>query len=292
MKLFGRITGALVLCLGMMLVTASSAFAATIRYDIPPSPAYTVDNKQGIAKVTFNGCVTQAAAQTLAFTTVIEGGTAGTAEYKVLQRESDEGELPAATFDPPSITVVGTGTQTFDTTLTFTLNQVSPSGTVFRFKLDPEEAIGLGEGPGVMVKIECVVPKAIVAPAGPPVAGTTPVPMVPLVRPAAAMAQGPAPCIALRRVTLRAARRSTIHIVVRTAAGVRVNRAFVRIVGAGVRRSGFTNFQGVATFAVRPPRAGTLVIQSNVCIGADLKAVLGAAAGASGAGAGSPSFTG
>lgn len=276
----------------VLLATSGSAFAGTIRYDIAPSPAYTVDNDSGIAKITYRGCVTQSAVQTVKFTTVIEGGTPGTAEYKVLQDPSDEGELPAGTFNPPSVTVTGTGEQTFNTTLSFTLKEISPSGTVFRFKLSPETAIGLGEGPGVMVIIECVQPKTLVAPAGPPVAGTSEVPTVPVPTAVAGVAAGPSPCVSVHRVTLRVNRTSRLNIVVRTAAGVRVNRAFVRITGPGILMSRFTNAHGLVRFNVRPRRRGVIIVQSNVCIGADRTPVLGAFAGATGAGTGRPAFTG
>lgn len=279
-------------CIVVLFSMAGTAFAGTIRYDISPSPAYTVDNASGITKIAYVGCVTQGVTQTISFTTVIDGGTPGTAEYKVLQDPSDEGALPAGTFNPSGVTVTGTGMQTFDTILSFTLDAISPSGTVFRFKLSPETSIGLGEGPGVMVSIDCVQPAAYVAPAGPPIAGPTVVPTVPVPTAVAGVAAGPSRCVSMHRVTLRMNRSSRVNIVVRTTAGVRVNRAFVRITGPGVRMSRFTNAQGLATFNVRPTRRGYLVVQSNVCIGADRAVVLGVAAAATGAGAGSPTFTG
>lgn len=273
----------------LLAVVASTASAATIRYDIPETAVYTVDNTEGIAKVTFNGCVTQGLQQTISFTTVLEGTSPGNATYKVLQDASDEGELPAATFNPATVAVTGESPQSIQTTLSFTLNEVSASGTVFRFKLDAEPGVGLGEGPGVMVDINCVQPAAFLAPSGvPPTAAKKPVPVVPVPTAVAGLKAGPARCIALRRVTLRAGQRSRVTVIVSTAQG-RVNHAYVRIKGLGIRKSGFTNGRGLVAFSIKPTRAGTLVIQSNVCIGADRKAVLGAAApksGVAGAGAG------
>ena len=40
----------------MFFVAAPSAFAGTVRYTIPSSPAYTIqDNGNGLVKVTYNG---------------------------------------------------------------------------------------------------------------------------------------------------------------------------------------------------------------------------------------------
>lgn len=277
--------------MALLGATAPGAFAGTIRYTGDSTAQYTVDNEHGITKISFIGCVTQGKATTIAFNTVIEGSNSGTATYKVLQDQGDEGELPAVTFDPATVTITGSGEQTIATRLTFTLSQISPSGTVFRYKLEPEQGTGLGEGPGVMVDIDCVQPAAFVAPAGPPIVAGKPVATVPVPTAVAGVRQGPARCIQLRRVTLRVGVRSRVVVIV-TKNDMRVNRAYVRLIGPGLRRSAFTNGRGLAVFSIKPQRKGTLIIQSNVCVGADQKAVLGAAAPRATAGLGAAGFTG
>ena len=292
MKRAARLCSIPLLCIAAVLATCGSAFAGSIMYDIAASPLYTVDNAQGIVKITYTGCVTQSQLQTVNFTTIIEGATAGSADYKVLQTATDHGELPTATFTPATVTVIGPAKQSVATKLTFTLSTVSTSGTVFRFKLGPESGIGLGEGPGVAVIINCVQPDALQSPAGPPVAGGKVVPTVPVPTATAGVAAGPSSCVSIRRVTLRAHKRSRVVVVVRDAAGALVQRAYVRITGPGIRKAAFTNAQGLAVFTVRPTRRGYLIIQSNVCAGADRTAVLGAFTAPIIVAGGGASFTG
>jgi hypothetical protein len=135
-----------------LLALSSPAAAGTLRYDIPSSPAYTVDNQQGIAKVTFNTCATAGQAQTLSFSVVTEvtGGNSGTATFKIMQADG-----PLA-FNPSQV-VLAPGTQRTDVVATITAPTATQHGAAFRFKFAPPPGVGIGEGPGVMVRIACVL---------------------------------------------------------------------------------------------------------------------------------------
>jgi hypothetical protein len=90
-------------------------------------------------------------------------------------------------------------------------------------------------------------------------------------------------CVAVRRVRLTIRRRSTVSVTVRTS-GTAVRNALVRLSGAGVNTTKRTGARGRVTFSVRPSRRGTLLVETNVCGGADRLAVASAAA--------APRFTG
>ena len=250
-----------------VLVLAPAAMAGTIRYTIAPSPAYTIqDNGQGIVKVTYNGCVTANERQELRFQVVTNVSQDANATFNVLR---EEGENPTATFNPASVALRRGPDQTFDVILAFTLTEENNNATTFRFKLDPESGEGLGQGAGVMVTIPCVIPARAASGQNFP-ATTSP------------QASRSAPCVATRPVVLRVgARRALVARV--TTSGQRIAGAFVRVTGPGFTRTLRTNSQGEATFRIRPTRRGTVFVQSNVCIGADRVAVLGAFA---------PRFTG
>jgi hypothetical protein len=58
--------------------------------------------------------------------------------------------------------------------------------------------------------------------------------------------------------------------------GTRAEGALVRISGPGFVKRTTTNSGGSAIIRVRPKRSGTLVVQSDRCLGADRVRVLGA----------------
>ncbi len=249
-------SGAFIAVLLGVLVFAPTALAGTVRYTIQESPSYSIqDNGNGIVKVTYNGCVTAGARQTLAFEMVTNVSGDSNATFTVLK---EEGNAPVASFDPASVFLTKGAQQTFDIALSFTLEDANNGITTFRIKLDPESGEGLGQGAGIMVKIPCVIPASATFPAP--------------------QSQGAAPCVTVqqvRQVRLRAGERSTIRVRVR-ANGQNIGGSVVRLRGAGVSERGRTGSDGIARFRVRPRRAGTIFVQSNTCSGADRLRVRGA----------------
>jgi hypothetical protein len=95
-----------------------------------------------------------------------------------------------------------------------------------------------------------------------------------LASPNSRQARRDAPCIAVpAQLRVRARERTTVRVRV-SEEGERIETALVRIIGPGIRRRKVTNQNGVAIFRVRARRSGTLVIQSDRCIGADRVSVL------------------
>lgn len=249
------------------LVFAQTAMAGTIRYTVEASPLYTIqDNGNGIVKVNYNGCVTAGERQTLRFQIVTNVSGDSNATFNVLR---EEGAAPTATFDPASVFLRKGADQTFNVALGFTIAEENNDTTTFRIKLDPESGEGLGEGAGIMVNIPCVLPARSGSQASFPSTSSP-------------QSRRGAPCVATRAVRLRAGSRRTIVVRV-TTSGQRIARALVRVTGPGINRTLRTDSRGEATFRVRPTRRGTVFVQSEVCIGADRLAVLGAVA---------PRFTG
>lgn len=244
-----------------LMAFAPSASAGTIRYTAQASPAYTIqDNGNGIVKVTYNGCVTAGVRQTLNFAIATNVSNDSNATFSILR---EEGQSPTATFTPSSVFLRRGPEQTFDVSLSFTLPSENNGVSTFRIKLDPESGEGLGQGAGIMVSIPCVVAAAAIPPAS--------------------SAEGEAPCI--RVISRRGTHAGTVNAIrVRVTSGAnRVGGATVRIRGAGSSASGRTDGAGEALIRIRPRRAGTLFIQTNVCAGADRLGVRAAV---------SPSFTG
>ena len=234
---------------------AATASAGTIRYQIQPSDQYTVrDNDSGIAKIEWVGCLAAGTRGTIRFNTVVNSSQGGNANWRIIQ---ESGPIVNATFNPNPVTLQR-GDQTIPTTLTFDVSAESGSAVDFRAKLDAESGEGLGEGPGLMVRVPCVV----AAQQSPP--------------PNSAGARQAAPCIPVpSRLRLRAGERRRVRVVVRSD-GRTIQGALVRLTGPGFRVSKRTGAGGVAVFFVRPRRAGTLVIQANVCEGSKRFRVLGA----------------
>lgn len=245
-----------------LMAFAPSASAGTIRYDVRESARYDVqDNGRGIVKVTYRGCVVADVRQTLEFRIRTRVSEDSNATFNVLR---EEGENPNATFDPASVFLEEGEEQTFDVKLSFTVSEENNDKTTFRIKLDPESGEGLGEGAGVMVTIPCVIAASTIPP------------------PSSPTAREDAPCITVRRVRLRVGQRKTVVVTVRRN-GEAVQGARVRLRGAGLAVSKRSGASGRARFRVRPTRRGTVVIQTNVCAGADRLRVFSAVA---------PRFTG
>lgn len=300
------------------LAIAPQAMAGTVRYDVAPSPEYTLqDNGNGIVKLTYDGCLTAGERQTLSFDMTTTVGNDASATFSVLKAE---GQDPTTEFVPNPIDLVRGPAQSFDITLAFTLPSANNGITTFRIKLDPASGEGLGQGAGIMVRVPCVLAPApapgvlatrpapgttttqpapgTTAPGAPP-AETIAVPtegVIPAV--GSSLAAAAARCIATpQRLRLRAGRATLVRVRVVTN-GQRISGALVRFtLPGGSRVTKRTDADGVAQLLATPSRAGRLVIQSDVCFGADRISVLAAGvAGAQGPGRAPvvrrPSFTG
>lgn len=274
------------------LALAGPAYAGTVRYTIPESPSYTVvDNGNGIVKVTYNTCVTAGVQQIFDFLVVTNVSQDAGAVFSTL---GEEGDAPTSRFDvngdevyddPPRVQLRQGPDQTSDVRLAYSLPNQTNGVTAFRIKLDPDSGEGLGQGAGIMIRIPCV----LAAPSSGggsqpsvPTAGTFPAATAP-------QSRRDARCLAVtRRVRARAGERS--RIVVRVSANeTSIRGSLVRITGPGFVQRRRTGTDGIVSFTVRPRRAGEIVIQSDVCFGADRVAVLGAR---SAQGRTAPRFTG
>jgi hypothetical protein len=273
-----RTAAALALAVLATLAAAPQAMAARITYGVTPSPSFTIkDNGKGIVKLTYNGCVTAGARQTLSFVMTTEVDRSATAELKVLK---EEGQDPATTITPNPVNLVAGPAQSIPVTLAFTLPSANNGVTTFRFKLDPANGTGLGEGPGIMVRIPCVLapaPSPMVlgtAPAPAPAPATAPAVAVPtraaFPTTGSALAAAPARCVSVpRNLRVRARRTTRLRIHVH-ANGQNIRHALVRVtLPGGKRYFRRTNADGIARLFVRPSRSGTLVIQADTCFGAE-----------------------
>ncbi len=250
----GAVGGALM----ALLVFAPAALADSVVYNVPASPAYTVrDSGQGIVKVTYNGCVTAGAVQTFGFQALseLQGGNkkAGIATWQVLRAE---GENPQFSFSPATLFLAPGPAQVHNVTLSYTLTEENNNLTSFRIKLEPAPGQGLGQSAGILVSIPCVAPATSIPSIGSLGTGS----------------RGDAPCIRIRRMTLRVGRWSRVVANVERN-GQPVIGALVRATGPGIREEKLTNGRGKAVFKFTPRRRGTLVVQSNVCSGADRLAI-------------------
>lgn len=249
---------ALAVAMTVSLAIAAPASAGTIRYEIEPSDQYTItDNDTGIAKVEWNGCLVVGRSALIRFTVHVNATQGGQATWRVIKEDAP---IVDGTFNPNPVALEQGRDQSIPTTLTFSVSAESGSAVDFRAKLEPESGEGLGEGPGLMVRVPCVV------------AETPPPPS------SSAAAQGPAPCIPVpSRLRLRANERRLLRVVVRRDDRT-IEGALVRVTGPGFRAQKRTGAGGRVEFRVRPRRKGTLVIQTSVCEGSKRFAVLGARA--------------
>ena len=238
------------------LLMAGPAWAGTIRYDIQPSDQYTVtDNDTGIAKVEWNGCLVVGQNGTINSNVVVNSTQGGRASWRIIK---DDEPIVNGTFTPNPVTLDQGRDQSIPTTLSFNVSAASGSAVDFRAKLDPDSGEGLGEGPGIMVRVPCVVESQPTPPAN------------------SQAARGAAPCIpAPTRVRLRAKQRGQVRVQVKQE-GRSIQGALVTLTGPGFRKRLHTGGAGLAIFKVTPPRKGQLVIQADVCEGSKRFAVLGA----------------
>ncbi|WP_026912651.1 hypothetical protein [Patulibacter minatonensis] len=278
-------------CVG--LATASSASADAIRYSVAPNPSlYTVkDNGNGLIKVSYLGCVTASQAQTLQFTFGSDVSKPAHATFKLLQLK---GTSPTPVFSPPEVDLVPGDTQDHTATIAYDFRTATQAATSFRVKLEPDNGSGLGQAAGVVVDVPCIL-AAPASPATPPAPGTpatpgapaapgTPVvpagtPTVPttgfIPAPTGRLTRGGARCISTpRTLRLRARETTIVRVTIRSTSGQELNRALVRATYPGGVQNRRTDVAGVATFRVKAARAGTLVLQSEVCFGADRRRVL------------------
>jgi hypothetical protein len=262
----------------LVLVIAPQAMAGRITYNVGPGSQYTVkDNGNGIVKLTYNGCVTAGARQTLNFVMTTTVSRDGAATFKVLK---SEGLDPILVFSPNPVNLVQGSAQSFNISLAFTLPSANNGVTTFRIKLDPSSGEGLGEGPGIMVRVPCVLAAAPQParlahelPAAPGAGGDAAAQAVPTVGafPAigSSLARRPAPCISMpQRLRVRARHATRLSIRVH-ANGQDISGALLRLtLPGGAKLFRRTGIDGIADRFVRPNRSGTLVIQSDVCFGA------------------------
>jgi hypothetical protein len=353
----GRSLGAGALAAAVVsLAAAPSALAGRVVYGVAPGAGYTVTAEghgNGITKVTLNSCLTAGQAAALPLQLSSRGpvqGDSTAATWKVMK--SDGATLA---FDPATVSLPKRGGQV-GATLTITATEPSRHGLFLRFKLDPANGAGLGQGPGYMVRAACVLapgqgrtpqppacpegttPAAPPAPAAPidpgnsdpqgnayghggskakaSAKGGTPGPsksakddaLQPLCVPGpgdgapatptvatfpavdAAQAQGASACVSTPK-TLRVfqGEQALVRVTVHTN-GQDISGSWVRVTTPDGIVTKKTNRSGVALFRVRPSKTGKLVLQSDVCFGADRVAVRGAhASGRSGV---LPRFTG
>jgi hypothetical protein len=266
-----------VIALAAGLLAATPALADRISYSVAPGAGYTVTAEgggNGIVKVTYTTCPAAGAATSFPLTVSTPGS--GTASAVILKDEGDG----TMTVTPATVTFKGNSATV---KVTIVPQTPGPNGPAFRLKF--KGTPGLGEGPGVMVKINCV--------AAPPVTPKTPTPAPKTPAPKTPTPDSPAPtttvitvptttpqpafgvlsfktsrCVALpRSFRVHLGESATLSITVRQA-GSRVAGALVRVFVPGrhvvVHR---TNSQGVAVFRVRPGHRGTVIVQSNRCAG-------------------------
>jgi hypothetical protein len=259
----------------LVLVIAPQAMAGRITYNVGPGSQYTVkDNGNGIVKLTYNGCVTAGARQTLSFVMTTTVSRDGAATFKVLKAE---GQDPTIVFSPNPVNLVRGSAQSFNIALAFTLPSANNGVTTFRIKLDPSSGEGLGEGPGIMVRVPCVLAAApqpatlaheLTAAPGDAAAQAVPtVGAFPAI--GSSLARRPAPCISMpQRLRVRARHATRLSIRVH-ANGQDISGALLRLtLPGGAKLFRRTGIDGIADRFVRPSRSGTLVIQSDVCFGA------------------------
>lgn len=285
-----RIAAALAVAVLSVLASAPQAMAGTVRYAVVSSPLFSIqDNGNGIVKVTYTGCVTAGARQTLDFTMTTTVNRAATAALKVLK---EEGQDPVTTITPNPVTLVPGPQQAIPVRLAFTIPSANNGVTTFRFKLEPATGEGLGQGAGIMVRIPCVLAPApapmvlATQPAPAPAPASAPAVTVPtrgsFPATGSSLATPTARCISVpQNLRVRARRTTRIRIHVR-ANGQNIRNALVRVtLPGGSRIFRRTNGDGIVRVFVRPSRSGRLVIQADTCFGAERVTVRRAPARAS-----------
>ncbi|TMK42669.1 MAG: hypothetical protein E6G56_01055 [Actinobacteria bacterium] len=150
-----------VVIFGALLVAAPAAWAGRISYNVLPGSGYTVkhEGRNGIVKVTYDTCL--AAGQPTSFPLVVTASASGPVSPKVM-KELGPGSIR---FDPASANLVSGQAQAFTVTL-IPAGAAHGGGPAYRFKLAAAPGHGLGEGPGVMVRIACVLRPGVSCPPG------------------------------------------------------------------------------------------------------------------------------
>jgi len=157
---FARGLGATVLAVVAVLAAAPAAFAGRVSYAVPSGPDYTVTAEghgNGIVKVTYTRCLQVGGTVVLPLRVSSRGPThAGpiSATWKVMK---NGGATLAFNPDP----IAFTDGSAPPATLSITPDRApAPRGVYLRFKVDPANGSGLGQGPGVMVRVACVLAAA------------------------------------------------------------------------------------------------------------------------------------
>lgn len=299
-----RLVAAAAVAAGASLIVVPAASAEAVRYSVAPAQPgtpYTIkDNGSGLVKVTYDTCITEDAVNSLTFTSRTSVNRDSDAVYKLLQIKNP---APTLTFTPPTVPLKAGSEEVHSSTVNFSIADPTSASTLFRVKLDPvENGTGLGEAAGVRVEIPCVyaaatppvvpptTPPGEVPPVTPPATEEPPATPPAVITPSTVLAAptvGVFPSVlgvqAVRQarcvstptsLRLRAKETSTVRVVIRSTSGRRLQGASVRFTYPGAVQVKRTNSNGVATARIRARRAGALVIQSDVCFGADRRRIL------------------
>lgn len=150
---------------------------------------------------------------------------------------------------------------------TFTCAQTLATAGVFTNTATAVGTSTVDNRPVPIAPAQAVV--TVTAPPPPPVT-TRPVAQGRALPPAnSRQARGNARCVSVpQRLSVRAGEVTVVRVRVREG-DTRVTGALVRISGPGFAKRARTNAGGSAVIRVRPKRSGTLVIQSDRCLGAD-----------------------
>jgi hypothetical protein len=172
MMLHGRgLAAAVAGSMALPLALTPAVFAGRVLYAVPDGPGYTVKatgHGNGIVKVTYDACLIAGRTVQLPLQVTPRGPTHDgpiDAAWKVMK----DGDATLV-FAPPAISFDGA---TEAATVAITPTVARARGVFVRFKLNPANGGGLGEGPGVMVRIACVVNAAPAAPEAPCPAAAT-----------------------------------------------------------------------------------------------------------------------
>ncbi len=282
-----RAAGVLAGAVAGLLVAAPAALATTIRYELPPSPAYEQKTEDKTLKVEYTACVPAGEVLTLQLH-VTSRRFADTGPGNFVTTYED-GQQPSVTLTPAAVQITRESEQAYDVTLTFALPAESAERTTFRVKLVPASGQGVeGLSGGVRVRVPCVSAARVTAgPTGP--VAPAPAPQPPAVLPAFAESCPAQGRLRMRVRSLRAGELATIRVSLPDLPGTTEAGSAVRATGPGVRVKRLADENGRVVLRVRPTRAGTVVVQSDCARGSRRIRVLGRRSASA---RGLPRFTG
>lgn len=246
------------LLLGLLFV-AQEALAGTISYQVPRDAGFVGVERNGTERVgiSYRGCVSGGSIQFVVFRITTSVAVNTRATFSVLREQGQTALATLRTTKPVSLRAGAP--QTTEVRILFNLNNRTEKDARFRIVLNADSGEALGTSNGIDVSVPCVVAARRRLPP------TT-----------SASAGRPAECVSLTRpVLVRAGERSTVSVRLESRAERRpIFGAIVRISGPGIRIRGTTQASGVVAFRLRPRAPGTLIIQTDVCPGADRVQVL------------------